>query len=140
MLKARRISAKETSPLRENSILGLGAATPTSVLETARTFEVVSPVMIKSVSKANESLYFGDAVENGSEKVIGYVRVILSKDSYYKEILALVDPKRRYHAGLHLLQCRHYLSCGKKDHRAAQKADPEREGPRKGVARRAGAG
>lgn len=88
--KSKTLSAKEASPLRENSVLGLGAATPTSVLETARTFEVVSPVMIKSASKANESLYFGGAVENGSEKVIGYVRVILSKDSYYKEILALL--------------------------------------------------
>ncbi len=88
--RSKTPSGKGASPLPKNSIQDPGTAPATSVIETARTFEVVSPVMIKSASMANESLYFGGAVESESEKVIGYVRIVLSKDSYHKEILALL--------------------------------------------------
>jgi PAS domain S-box-containing protein len=88
--KSKTPSGKDASPLHENSVQDLGAARSTSVIETAHTFEVLSPVMIKSASKANESLYFGGTVENESGKVIGYVRIVLSKGSYHKEILTLL--------------------------------------------------
>ena len=88
--KSKTPSERDASPLPENSVQDLEAAQSTSVIETAHTFEVVRPVMIKSASKSNESLYFGGAIENESEKVTGYVRIVLSKDSYHKEILSLL--------------------------------------------------
>ena len=88
--KSKTPSGRDASPLPENSVQDLEAARSTSIIETVHTFEVVRPVMIKSASKSNESLYFGGAIENESEKVIGYVRIVLSKDSYHKEILSLL--------------------------------------------------
>lgn len=88
--KSKPPSGRDASLLPENSVQDLETARSTSVVETAHTFEVVRPVMIKSASKSNESLYFGGAIENESEKVIGYVRIVLSKDSYHKEILSLL--------------------------------------------------
>jgi len=66
------------------------AAWSVSIEETRDTFEFVSPVVIKSVAVADESFYFGRAAGERPVKVIGYVRIVLSKDTYRKEILALV--------------------------------------------------
>ena len=88
--KSKTVSGKDASPLPGNRVQDLSDAQKTNIIETADTFEVVRPVVIKSASRANESLYFGSAAKNESEKVLGYVRVVLSKDSYRKELLALV--------------------------------------------------
>ena len=88
--KSKTPSGKNASPPHQDSAPDLEAAQSTSVIETTHTFEVVRPVMIKSASKTDESLYFGGAAKNESEKVIGYVRIVLSKDSYHKETLALL--------------------------------------------------
>ena len=88
--KSKTHFEKDASLLSQDGVQDLGAAQSTSVIETAHTFEVVRAVVVKSASKANESLYFGNAAENESEKVIGYVRIVLSKNSYQKEIVKLL--------------------------------------------------
>ncbi len=88
--KDKTPSGKNSLPLSRNCVQDLEAGQSLSVTETARTFEVVRPVMIRSSSKTNESLYFSGTPEDDSEKAIGYVRIVLSKGSYYKEILTLL--------------------------------------------------
>ena len=86
----KRSDGKNASPLLKSSVEGLVAAQSFRVSETYHTFEVMRPVVIRSASKADEALYFDGAAENGSEKVIGYVRIVLSKDSYHREIFSLL--------------------------------------------------
>ena len=81
---------KNASPLLKSGVEGLFTAQSVRISETYRTFEVSRPVVIKPVAKADESLYFGRADEEKTEKVIGYVRIVLSKDSYHKEIFYLL--------------------------------------------------
>jgi len=60
-------------------------------VETPKAFEFMQPIMIKSALNADESIYL-DRAEDGdkTEKVIGYVRIVLSKDVYHKEILSIL--------------------------------------------------
>ena len=81
---------KNASPLLKSGVEGLFTAQSVRISEAYRTFEVSRPVVIKPVAKADESLYFGRADEEKTEKVIGYVRIVLSKDSYHKEIFYLL--------------------------------------------------
>jgi len=81
---------KNASPLLKSSVEGLVAAQSFGISETYHTFEVSRPVVIKPVAEADESLYFGRADEGKTGKVIGYVRIVLSKDSYHKEIFSLL--------------------------------------------------
>jgi PAS domain S-box-containing protein len=83
-------SGKDVLSVSENEVRNLRTALAVSVSETGRTFEFLRPVTIRSASASDESLYFGGAGESRAEKVIGYVRVVLSKNSYHKEILALL--------------------------------------------------
>jgi signal transduction histidine kinase len=66
------------------------AARSVSVEETRDAFEFVRPVVIKTVAAADESFYFDRATGERPEKVIGYVRIVLSKETYRKEMLAQV--------------------------------------------------
>ena len=79
-------SAKDVLSVSENEVRNLRTALAVSVSETGRTFEFLRPVTIRSASASDESLYFGGTGEGRAEKVIGYVRIVLSKDSYHKEI------------------------------------------------------
>ncbi|HSQ78433.1 MAG TPA: PAS domain S-box protein, partial [Nitrospirota bacterium] len=81
---------KNASPLLKGGVEGLFTAQSVRINETYRTFEVSRPVVIKPVAKSDESLYFGQSDEGKTEKVIGYVRIVLSKDSYHKEIFSLL--------------------------------------------------
>lgn len=83
-------SGKSASPLLKSSVEGLFAAQSIRVRETYHTFEVLRPVVIKPVTEDDESLYFGRTDEGKTEKVIGYVRIVLSKDSYHREIFSLL--------------------------------------------------
>ncbi|MGE5174658.1 MAG: PAS domain-containing protein [Betaproteobacteria bacterium] len=81
---------KDAFPLNKNSAHDLRADRPPNITETGRAVEFLRPVVIRSASRPDESLYFGDTAGGKADKVIGYVRIILSKDSYHKEIVAIV--------------------------------------------------
>ena len=66
------------------------AAWSVSIEETRDAFQFVCPVVIKSVAVADETVYFGRAAGERQVKVIGYVKIVLSKDTYRKEIFALM--------------------------------------------------
>jgi PAS domain S-box-containing protein len=83
-------SGKDSLSVRDNDVHGLRTAAAVSVVETGRTFEFLRPVTIKSAPSADESVYFG-RTDEAKEKVIGYVRIILSKHSYHNEIISLLS-------------------------------------------------
>ena len=61
-----------------------------TVMETADSFHFIKPVIIKSRPEVDESMYFDSTVHSNTGRVIGYIRIELSKDSYRKDIIALV--------------------------------------------------
>ncbi len=77
------------TPPRDAVIDG-GAA---GITETENAFAVVRPVYSGTVPRSDELLYFGPrtGAPGGPGRVIGYVRVTLSKESYKKEIAGLVE-------------------------------------------------
>jgi PAS domain S-box-containing protein len=83
-------SGKNAPPLLKSGVEGLFTAQAFRISETYRTFEVSRPVVIGPAAKADESLYFGRAGAEKRERVVGYVRIVLSKDSYHKEIVSLL--------------------------------------------------
>ncbi len=66
-----------------------GDATSLKLFESADFLEFIAPVSRRSLPGADESLYLGTVNPNEAARVIGYVRVVLSKDSYRREILSL---------------------------------------------------
>jgi PAS domain S-box-containing protein len=83
-------SGKRPPPFLERSTDRAGVAAPLEVVETADAFEFTMPVSSRSLPGTDESLYLGGAGTGGAGRVIGFVRIVLSKDSYQKEILSLV--------------------------------------------------
>lgn len=86
----KRYSGKDPFPVRSEMVQNLTTGRAMTVVETSEAFEFLRPVAITSPSNADESLYFGPADGAKAEKVIGYVRIVLSKGSYHKEILAVM--------------------------------------------------
>ncbi len=82
-------SPKEAFALSKDSVRDLGTGLSVGIEETYHAFEFLRPIVIRSTLKTDESLYFGGA-EGGADKVIGYVRIVLSKDPYHKEITSLL--------------------------------------------------
>jgi signal transduction histidine kinase len=58
-----------------------------TIAETPKAFEFMQPIMIKSSSTADESIYFDHRDRDKADKVIGYVRIVIGKEAYQKEIL-----------------------------------------------------
>ena len=61
-----------------------------AVRETSGTLELIKPVLLESAGARDESLYFGMQGQGSQRKVIGYVRIVLSKESYHQEIVSVV--------------------------------------------------
>ena len=72
-------------PVRDlRSVMGL------EIVETEDSFQFIKPVSIRSVPEAAESLYFDLEGTGRGGRVIGYAQVVLSKDSFRKDIASLV--------------------------------------------------
>ncbi|HUI67901.1 MAG TPA: PAS domain S-box protein [Nitrospirota bacterium] len=91
LLYAGGETVKDKGPLpvvKWDTVLS-GDAASLKQLETADFLEFIMPVSRRSLPRADESLYLGTANHNEAARVIGYVRVVLTKDSYRREILSL---------------------------------------------------
>jgi PAS domain S-box-containing protein len=75
--------------LRGNAA-GLRSAASLHVVETEDAFEFFRPVVLQAGGEKDESMYFGGAAAGQPDRVVGYVRIALSKDSYHSEILSVV--------------------------------------------------
>lgn len=83
------VSDENPSPVVKQDIVLSGDAALPKLLETSDSLEFIKPVSRRSLPGADESLYLGTPNPDEAVKVIGYVRIVLSKDSYRREILSL---------------------------------------------------
>ncbi len=83
-------SGKDLLPDRKNGEGHVKPVQSLTVAETPKSFEFVQPIRITTVSNAYDSLYLAGAEGGKAEKVIGYVKIVLSKDAYYKEVLSVL--------------------------------------------------
>lgn len=83
-------SEKSSLTVRKTGVPDVRRVQSLTIVETPNAFEFMEPILIKSGLNEDESLYFGHGDEDKTEKVIGYVRIVLSKDAYHKEILSVV--------------------------------------------------
>ncbi|HYA87116.1 MAG TPA: HAMP domain-containing protein, partial [Nitrospirota bacterium] len=92
ILYVKRInpSSTEDVPLPTNVVAALHTGHSLIVRESAKDFEFITPVMLQSTTKNDETLYFGDSSKVNAGKVIGYVYITLSKDAYHKQIAAII--------------------------------------------------
>lgn len=83
-------SGKHPHPVPERDMNRPEGAASLDVVETGDAFEFIMPVSSRSLPGTDEALYLGGAGSGNAGRVIGYVRIVLSKGSYRKEILSLV--------------------------------------------------
>ncbi len=86
---ALRAANDPLTVLRGNAA-GLRSAASLHVVETEDAFEFFRPVVLQAGGEKDESMYFGGAAAGQPDRVVGYVRIALSKDSYHSEILSVV--------------------------------------------------
>jgi hypothetical protein len=123
-------SGKSKRPLPGKSIDWPRGAASGEIVETTDAFAFVKPVLSKSLPGADESVYLGDAGPGQTGRVIGYVRIVLSKGSYRKEIASLVT--RNFVMMLvFIVSSGVIVWLAVKVRAAAQKLDRECEGSRK---------
>ena len=60
------------------------------IREFENVFEFIRPVLLRTAAKADESIYFGSPEAGGRERVIGYVRIVLSKEAYHRAIASTI--------------------------------------------------
>jgi PAS domain S-box-containing protein len=58
--------------------------------ESTNDFEFIMPVILPFPANKDERLYFGESKTERAAKVIGYVRIILSKDTYRQRIYTIL--------------------------------------------------
>jgi PAS domain S-box-containing protein len=92
LLYAEKIhpSSFEGVPVPDTLVETLDEDNPLSTREAAKDFEFIMPVVLQTFAKKDETLYFGGAKAEKTAKVIGYVRVILSKDTYRQRIYTIL--------------------------------------------------
>gem|GEM_PF-2192177 len=73
-----------------SAVSALNTGQSLSVSESMKDFEFIMPVMLQSAAKKDETLYFGDSTRDKTGKVIGYVRIVLSKDTYRQHIFTIL--------------------------------------------------
>ena len=61
-----------------------------AVEETRSVFEFVKPVILKIFPKEEQSLYFNENGQRSTERVIGYVKIVLGKEALDREVMAIV--------------------------------------------------
>lgn len=62
-----------------------------SIVETQDTFEFVKPVVLQPAAQVDETLYLNAPTAAQPAKIIGYVSITLSKDTYRHEIASVVE-------------------------------------------------
>ncbi len=85
--RGKTSSGTDAFPIHDDAATQRGHVRSLTIRETPKAFEFVQPIMIKSALNADESIYFGHRDGDKAEKVIGYVRIVLGKDAYHREIL-----------------------------------------------------
>lgn len=60
-----------------------------SIRERVDAYEFVRPVLLQTTAEADESIYF-NMPQAGKEQVIGFVRIVLSKESYHHAIRGII--------------------------------------------------
>jgi signal transduction histidine kinase len=85
-----RSSFERGMPPSDEPVRGLRSVIGLEVVETADSFQFIKPVSIRSGPEAVESLYFDMEGPGRHGRVIGYAQVVLSKDSFRKDIASLV--------------------------------------------------
>lgn len=75
--------------LREIDLGDLASAQSLKVIESGNAFIFMKPVILETFKHKEEFLYFNDKISPGSEKIIGYVKIVLSKSSYRSEMLSI---------------------------------------------------
>jgi PAS domain S-box-containing protein len=60
------------------------------IREREDVFEFVRPVLLQTSAEADESIYFDAPEASGKKRVIGFVRIVLSKDAYHHEIASMI--------------------------------------------------
>ncbi len=85
-----KTSSGITAPMADKfSVTDLTSAQSLRVIETYNAFEIIRPVTIIMHADADESLYFSSTTRS-RERIVGYVRILLSKNAYHKEIASLL--------------------------------------------------
>jgi signal transduction histidine kinase len=88
--RIRKPAEKNALPVPENRFDAMRSVRSLTIVETPKAFEFLQPIMIESGLTADESLYFGRSDGDKAGKVIGYVRIVLSKEAYHKEIVSII--------------------------------------------------
>ena len=86
----RSSAGQGLTPPSEGTVPDLRGVAGLEVVETADSFLFTKPVSIRPSPEAIEPLYFDVERTGGSGRMIGYVRIVLSKDSFRKDIASLV--------------------------------------------------
>jgi signal transduction histidine kinase len=86
----RSSSGQGMTPPSAGPVRGFQGVSGLEVVETADSFQFSKSVSIGSVPEAGESLYFDMEGRGRRGRVIGYAQVVLSKDSFHKDIASLV--------------------------------------------------
>lgn len=60
------------------------------IRESADVFEFVRPSVLQTTAEADESIYFSAPGTGRKERVIGYVRIVLSKEAYHLAITTMI--------------------------------------------------
>ncbi len=85
-------AAKDDAVGQPENVEAGGGKTPSLVIrETVQHFRFLRPVLLQPAAESNESLYFGtEQAASGPGRLIGYVEIVLSKNSYRREMTAIV--------------------------------------------------
>jgi len=87
--KALSVSSRATP--YDNAIDNLRFTGPLNIVETPNAFEFLKPVALRPVGQGDETLYFSAPATGESGRVIGYVSIALSKDTYRREIASVIE-------------------------------------------------
>jgi signal transduction histidine kinase len=88
--ESRTSPEKISTGISGDTLGDLKDASRLTVVETADSFHFTKPVTVMSRSEVDESMYFAPTGPADTERVIGYVRIELGKESYRKDIVSLV--------------------------------------------------
>ena len=83
-------AARDPLTVLRGNAAGLRSAASLPVVETDDGFEFLRPVVLPAHAGNDESMYFSGAAAGQPDRVIGYVRIALTKDSYHREIRSVV--------------------------------------------------
>ncbi len=87
---SRMVGRPGPGTLPERNAPGPPAGTELEIADQADAVSISRPVFSASLADTDETLYFGSSTGLARERMIGHVLIVMSKDSYRSEIVALV--------------------------------------------------